>query len=449
MGKKYFERKQEQNDLGKLLEGANEEKAKGKVMKTNCSTVDDWKHVLEKNLKIPSALLSVIKGDFQDAGKLFEPGKTGQVVAEVTLRQKSTFFQRLNRRKKPEITPDAFVLPQFDPNFNSIDVVCRYPTCKNKNPEAPKPGSGVKRDLYLCPNHREQLKRHICQAMEEEGIDFPKSEFASEPGRFEGYTSLISLLDGASRESKNGATVREVALNTRNFLIITSTLLNPDDENLSVTVPPVAVVTERIFSPEGRAADNPEAAVPASASDVRQRNVTEGERAAAPSVSTTADRVERTFRETIGDRDRVQNLLSLLRGIIDIILFAFGVLYTWVVPSNIGGKIGAGVGMSVGLLGGFVAGPAGVAAGVGLGGVIGGLIGCGVYDHYRETRERERNDRARREWLEAGEAGGNPTEGEGRQSQGVYQCTIPDDPWNHLRMYIALSSAWSASQVLL
>lgn len=232
MGKKYFEGKQEQNYSEKLLQDANEEKAK--AMKTRCSTVDDWKHVLEKNLKFPSALPSVIKGDFQDAGKLFKPNKTDQVVAEVTLRRKSTFFQRLNRRIKPEIIPDEVVLPQFDPNFKSIDVVCRYPTCKNKNPEAPKPGSGVKRDLYLCPNHREQLKRHICQAMAEEGIDFPESEFASEPGRFEGYTSLISLLDGASRESKNGAAVREAALNTRNFLIITSTLLNPDDENLSL-----------------------------------------------------------------------------------------------------------------------------------------------------------------------------------------------------------------------
>lgn len=294
MGKKYFEGKQEQNYSEKLLQDANEEKAK--AMKTRCSTVDDWKHVLEKNLKFPSALPSVIKGDFQDAGKLFKPNKTDQVVAEVTLRRKSTFFQRLNRRRKPEIIPDEVVLPQFDPNFKSIDVVCRYPTCKNKNPEASKPGSGVKRDLYLCPNHREQLKRHICQAMAEEGIDFPESEFASEPGRFEGYTSLISLLDGASRESKNGAAVREAALNTRNFLIITSTLLNPDDENLSVAIPAIADVTERIISPEGRTADNPEAAVPVPASNVRQRNVTEGELAA-----TTADRVERTFRETIGD----------------------------------------------------------------------------------------------------------------------------------------------------
>lgn len=63
-----------------------------------------------------------------------------------------------------------------------------------------------------------------------------------------------------------------------------------------VAIPAIADVTERIISPEGRTADNPEAAVPVPASNVRQRNVTEGELAA-----TTADRVERTFRETIGD----------------------------------------------------------------------------------------------------------------------------------------------------
>lgn len=419
MGKKEGCVKQEQNDLGKLLHGANEEKARAKLMSTRCSTVDDWKHVLEKHLEVPSTLPSVIKGDFQDAKKLFKPGKNGRVDAEVTLRRKSTFFQRFTRQKRKPIA-DEIVLPQFDPNLKSDAVVCRYPACKNKNPDAPKRGTCVKRDLYLCPNHRERLKSRICEDMAKEGIEFHKDEFASEPRRFEGYTSLISLFDGASRESKN-ATVREAALNTRNFLIITSTFLNPDDENLSVALPAVAAVTERIVAPGGRVADNPEA---------------------------VADRVERTFRETIGDSARVQNLLSLLRGIMDIILFAFGVLYTWIVPlnlnppSNIGGKLGAGIGGSIGLIG-FALGPGGGAVGVALGATFGGLIGSGVYDYVRERRD----DTARREWLGAGNDGGDPDDGS--QPQGMYQCTVPDNPWDDLKMYIALSSYWSNAQVLL
>lgn len=440
MGKKDIFVKQEQNDLGKLLHGANEKnaKAKAKSMPTRCSAVDDWKHVLEKNLKFPSTLPSVIKGDLQDAKELFKPGKNGQVEAEVTLRRKSTFFQRFTRQKRNPI-PEEIVLPQFDPNLKSNAVVCRYPTCKNKNLDAPKRGTCVKRDLYLCPNHRERLESRICEAMAEEGIEFHKGEFASDPGRFEGYTSLISLFDGAARESKN-ETVREAALNTRNFLIITSTLLNPDDENLSVALPAVAEVTERIVAQEGRTADNPEAAVPASASNVRRRNAKEGERATQPSGSTTADRVERTFRETIGDSSRVQSLLSLLRGIIDIILFAFGVLYTWIVPSNSGGKIGAGIGGFIGLAG-FAGGPSGGAVGVALGATFGGLIGAGVYGLVKETRDQRRDDRARQEWLGAGGDGGDPDDG--RQPQGMYQCTVFDNYWNDLSMHIALSSVWT------
>lgn len=365
--------------LHEAVREAIEEKAKVKRFR---STVDDWKHVLEKHLKVPSTLPSVIKGDFQDAKKLFKPGKNGQAEAEVTLRRKPT---------------DEIVLPQFDPNLSSNAVVCRYPTCKNKNPDAPKGGKCVKRDLYLCRNHRERLKSRICEAMKKEGIPFHTDEFTSEPGRFEGYTSLISLFDRASRESKN-ETVREAVLNTRNFLIITSTLLNPDDDNLSVALPPVAAVTERIVTPEA-----------------------------------DADRVERIFRETIGSSARVQNLLSLLRGIIDIILFAFGVLYTWIVPSNSGGKIGAGIGGAIGLVGFAVGGPGGGAVGVILGVTFGGLIGSGVYGLVRDRRD----DIARREWLSARDDGGDPDDG--GQPRRTIQCTVPYDPWNDLRMYLVLS----------
>lgn len=459
MGKKEFFAKREQNDLGKLLDDGSKEKASGKQMPTRCSTgdhskhaseknqhsaseerasgkhmskrcstVDDWKHVLEKNLNMPSTLPSVVKGDFQDAKELFKSGKNGQLVAEFALRRKSTFFQRFNRQKEKPI-PDEIVLPQFDPNLKSNAVVCRHPRCKKENPDAPKKGTCVKRDLYLCPNHQHELKSSIRQTMAKEGIEFPDSEFASEPGRFEGYTSLISLFDEVFHQSKN-ETVREVALNTRNFLIITSTLLNPDDKNLSVALPAVADVSGRIVSQEGSTASD---------ANVRRRSASGGEGAAAPSGSSTADRIERTFRETIGDSARVQNLLSLLRGIVDTVLIFFGVIYTWIVPSKIGAKIGAGVGMCIGLIG-FAMGPTGGALGVGLGATIGGLLGNGIYDLYRVTRDEEREDRARQELLDAG-----------RQKQEIYRCTFPgkaSGPLDELKMYIELSSKWTAEWLL-
>ena len=239
-------------------------------------------------------------------------------------------------------------------------------------------------------------------------------------------------------------------MNTRNFLIITSTLLNPDEENLSVALPAVAAITGRIVTPGGEVVDNPEAAVSAPAANVEPHNATEGagERAAAPN----AERVERTFREIIGDSARVQNLLSLLRGIIDIILFAFGVLYTWIGPSNIGSKIGAGIGGAIGSAG-FAGGPVGGAIGVTLGVTFGGLIGSGVYHLVRVTRDQRRDDRARREWLAAGDDGGDPDDGggpdDGRQPQPMYQCTIRDDVWDGVSMYIYLSHAWRDVQLQL
>lgn len=133
-------------------------------------------------------------------------------------------------------------------------------------------------------------------------------------------------------------------------------------------------------------------------------------------------------------------LLSLLRGLMDIVLFAFGVLYTWIVPSTPGGKIGAGVGGCIGLVG-FAAGTAEGEVGVVLGSTLGGLIGTGVYELNRETKGRQSSDGTMREGLEAGEDSENLDES--TQPQRMYQCTSPDNPWNDLSMYIVLSRQWS------
>jgi len=137
------------------------------------------------------------------------------------------------------------VLLQSDPYSKSDYVPLRHPSCKNKNFKATKRGQG-KQDLYLCCDHREELKSRICEAFGKEEIEFSIGEFSSETGRYEGYTSLIGVLEGAYRDARKLPTitdtseiVEEAILNVRNFWTITSTLLNPDDGKLGIALPPV------------------------------------------------------------------------------------------------------------------------------------------------------------------------------------------------------------------
>ena len=290
---------------------------------------------------------NVYNGDFQDAEVLF--GKENET--EVTLRKDKHLGKEI-------------VLLQFDPNFKSDHVPCRHPSCKNKNFKAAKRGQG-KRDLYLCCDHREELKSRICQAFEKEKIEFSIGEFTSEPGRFEGYTSLIGVLEGAYRDARKLPTIRdtsqiveEAILNVRNFLTVTSILLNPDDANLEIALPPVFHIFHLLLQ-------NP------------------------------------------GSTDKLlQSLLSFLKEVVCTILFAFGVIYTWVSLANPGTQIGAGVSGCIGAAG-FVFGPWGGAAGIAVGGVLGGFIGSGIYKLKKERSDQQNLARARQEWMAAVLESGN------------------------------------------
>jgi len=163
-------------------------------------------------------------------------GQIGNLVIErdaVWKRNETEVTLRKHKHLGNEI-----VLLQFDPNLKSDGVRCRHPSCKNKNLKAAKRGQG-KRDLYLCCDHREELKSRICRAFEKVKIEFSISKFTSEPGRFEGYTSLI--LEGTYRNARKLPTIRDTSeiVNVKNFLTINSTLLNPDNDNLGIALPPV------------------------------------------------------------------------------------------------------------------------------------------------------------------------------------------------------------------
>ena len=280
-------------------------------------TVQAWHRDLLRNLKNVSTPPKVSKSEFRDARKLFGINFENKV----TLRNPGHLGAY-----------EEIVLLQFDPNFMSTDVVCRHPSCNNVNPAAAKSG---KRDLYLCPHHQQVLRNSISGAFAKKSIEIPTSAEKPEPGHFAGYTSLISLLEGAYHDAKKfqtlkgkSLTVQEAILNVRNFLVITSTVLNPDEDNLGIALPPVVQIFRLIL-------ENPATV------------------------------------ELLG-----AGLIYVLQEVIEMILFAFGVIYTWVslALSSPGAQIGAGVGGFIGGMISFATGPLGWFGGIAAGSFFGGLI---------------------------------------------------------------------------
>ena len=312
-------------------------------------TMKTWYCDLLPGLKVVSSPPKVSKTTFQDARKLFG----------------SSFDTKVTLRKAGHLgANEEIVILQFDPNFMSTDVVCRHPSCNNRSPEA---GKGAKRDLYLCPHHRQVLKSSIYDTLAKNNINIPTSEEKPEHGRFVGYTSLISLLETAYHDAKKFETlkgrsplVQEAILNVRNFLIITSMVLNPNGDNLELVLPPVYHILRLLLQ-------NPDSAMALAV-----------------------------------------GLVYVLREVIEMILFAFGVVNTWVslALQSPGAQIGAGVGGVIGA-GGFFLGPWSGAAGVAAGGVLGGLIGNGIYNLVAGDPRQQQIDRFRRDWAAAGGAGLN------------------------------------------
>ena len=296
-------------------------------------TVQAWYRDLCRYLTTVSRLPEVTNSTFCDAKKLFDVNRN----SKVTLRNTGYVGGY-----------EDIVLLQFDPNFMSTEVVCRYPSrCNYINPAATKRG---KRDLYLCPHHQQVLKNSISEAFEEKSVEISTSAEKPEPGHFAGYTSLISLLEGAFHDSKKFQTpqgkspmLQEAILNVRNFLIITSTVLNPDEDNLGIALPPVVQILKFILE-------------------------------------------NRKDIECLLDK-----AISLLKEVIGIILSAFGIIYTWVslALGNPGAQIGAGVGLVFGAMTSFASGPLAWLGVVAAGCFAGGLIGNGFYNLLRGQWQQE------------------------------------------------------------
>ena len=310
-------------------------------------TVEAWQRSLSKHLNNVSPPPKVIKTTFkEETRKLFGT----KLDNKVTL------------RKARQGTYEEIVLLQFDPNFTSTEVVCRHPSCNSRYLEAAKSG---KRDLYLCPHHQQKLKNAISDTLAKKNIKIATTKENPELSQFDGYTSLIGVLEGAYHDAKNfqalqrSPMVEEAILNVRNFLIITNAVLNPDGHNLRIVLPPVFTILLILLE---------------NSSNVQLL---------------------------------VDTLLYALRDVIEMILFAFGVIYSWVSNSlnSPGSRIGAGVGGFIGGAVGLAMGPLIGTAGLGAGGVLGGLIGSGIYDLMVGNHREQEMERFRRYWAVAGGAG--------------------------------------------
>ena len=287
--------------------------------------IEVWYRKLRAALNVGSSPPEAITSDFQDARILFGTN----FDTKVTLRDAGHHGAN-----------EDIILHQFDPNFVSKDVYCRDPSCRNRKPEATKEG---KRDLYLCRLHRKKLITSIENAFAMRKIDIPERVGFLEEEQFKGYTWLIGLLEHAYQNSKKfgnlekGATttmIEEAILNVRNILIITSTLLNPNDVNLDL-------IFRYVISLLGLILENANSAV----------------------ILVTA-------------------LVYFLREVIEKILYAFGVIYTWVSLAlySPGAQIGAGLGGTIGLVVGIFLAPRRAAFGMGAGVLLGGLTGNGIYN---------------------------------------------------------------------
>ena len=359
-----FSKKEVGSLLGRIGEAAAQKRSNSLGEDTQepmSSTIKTWYLQLSAALKVKSLPPKAIKSAFQDASKLFGTN----FATKVTLRDAGHLGAN-----------EDIILRQFDPNFISKDVYCRHPSCGNRNPEAGKEG---KRDLYLCPLHRKNLITSIENASAMREIDIPKREEVLEDEQFTGYTSLIGLLERAYQNSKKfgslekGKTttmIEEAILNVRNVLIITSTVLNPDNNNLALILPYMINILRLILQ-------NPNSAV-----------------------------------------TLVAALVYFLREVIEMILYAFGVIYTWVSLAlrSPGTQIGAGLGGTIGLVAGIFFGPWAAASGMGAGVLLGGLTGNGIYNMVVGEPRQQAINRFRLGW----HGGHNAPDGEPEQQYVVY-----------------------------
>ena len=254
-------------------------------------------------------------------------------------------------------------LRQFNPSFLLKDfetVRWRFPGCPVKSNSSEK----VKQDLFLCSTHREELISEVKKRCAEGNVAVPNYKQED----FNGYTSLIAKLEKAFiyfQKQASCATnllLAKVFLNTRNYLIITSALLNPNGDNQTTALPSCMAILESLLS-----------------------IINERERAAVVLM-----------------QESVRAAVMLMKEIQTMILCFFGICYTWVELTNPGTRLGGGIGLALGMLGpllyGFDYRVVWFCGVVGL--CAGSLIGSGVYDWNSNIDDIERRQKNMKDYLQ-------------------------------------------------
>jgi hypothetical protein len=204
------------------------------------------------------------------------------------------------RTEKQTQNLEVVKLKKFDPCWlkANSEISCRVHGCLQTTSRL-STKRRTKQDVFLCKAHRQELTDLISKCCAKENVtSFQNSNDC------EGYTSLIGALEKAFVHLKSkrltatttDALLAEVFLNTRNFLIITNALLNPDEDNTATAVGPYLTVFLRLL-------EDP----------IKLGKV----------------------------------LILLLGGVMNVVLTFYGIAYQWVnVPlENPGAKIGFGMGI--------------------------------------------------------------------------------------------------------
>ena len=252
------------------------------------------------------------------------------------------------RTAKQTKNEEVLSLQQFNPSFLVKDgnkIHCRVPGCSatTERRESSNLNEKVKQDLFLCHEHSETLIRMVSERCAKENVIVDPERFKNED--FNGYRNLIGELEKAFTcfqtkwlpKSATDSLLAEVFLNTRNLLVITNALLNPDKDNTVTVLGPYL----ELF---------------------------------------------RIFLSKVDDPQFLQSMLTALKEVLDILLGFFGVIYRWVVLAKPGTRIGAGLGLVAGFAFGYSFTLARLATSLLVGTIGGGLIGSGGYDWYKEEQ---------------------------------------------------------------
>ena len=220
----------------------------------------------------------------QMTSEMTECQHTPPHVTRGTIQDAKSLFGEKVMLRIPGKCAGSFVLKQFHPNLSGDEVFCRHPTCREQ--------SGHRRELYLCPTHVISLKKDISQVIKGGPVadeNFSLSMQDHDHKDLIESTSLIGLLEVVYHAKEKSPEILEAILNATNFLIITSTVLQPDIAGLTA-VPLVALMLRLIL-------------------------------------------------EDKNDTGKVNCLVSDLRKVIEVNLAAFGIVYSWISKSTIGSEM--------------------------------------------------------------------------------------------------------------